>query len=323
MATRAVHQWIGTGGLLGYTAISRLAREVEGLLLEKPVDASQLRESMTNLVLAFSNPREARDAPIPYSILKAMSGKVVAVVGLPAHESERLCVALERVDARPVFLELSSKPTAAALETCDLIVTYVRPDTDASAWLDPSSPAAALPVVLIGARDHLLGLDPTVQAMAREFLMDSWQPDEALVRLSLAISERPDAIPRPPGAAFTGRARVLIAGGDSAVLSLAGMALEDAGMQCDAACDGASAILAVRTLRPHAAVLDVNMPGMDDYEVLSAIRNENLPTRVLLLTARQQESDVIRGFRLGADDYVVKPFSPMELVARLQWLLGR
>jgi DNA-binding response OmpR family regulator len=76
-------------------------------------------------------------------------------------------------------------------------------------------------------------------------------------------------------------------------------------------------------VRPDAAVLDVNMPGMDGYAVLSAIRQEGIPLRVLLLTARQQESDVIRGFTLGADDYVVKPFSPMELVARLKRLLGR
>jgi DNA-binding response OmpR family regulator len=57
--------------------------------------------------------------------------------------------------------------------------------------------------------------------------------------------------------------------------------------------------------------------------VLSAIRAENLPVRVMLLTARQQESDIIRGFTLGADDYVVKPFSPMELVARLKRLVLR
>ena len=78
-----------------------------------------------------------------------------------------------------------------------------------------------------------------------------------------------------------------------------------------------------RRYRPHAAVLDVNMPGMDGYEVLSAVRAEEIPVRVLLLTARQQESDVIRGFTLGADDYVVKPFSPMELVARMKRLLWR
>jgi DNA-binding response OmpR family regulator len=62
---------------------------------------------------------------------------------------------------------------------------------------------------------------------------------------------------------------------------------------------------------------------MDGYEVLAAIRAENIPVRIMLLTARQQESDVIRGFTLGADDYVVKPFSPMELVARIKRLVVR
>jgi len=63
------------------------------------------------------------------------------------------------------------------------------------------------------------------------------------------------------------------------------------------------------------------MPGMDGYEVLSAIRAEQIPSQVMLLTARQQENDVLRGFQLGADDYLVKPFNPLELVARIKRLL--
>jgi DNA-binding response OmpR family regulator len=89
------------------------------------------------------------------------------------------------------------------------------------------------------------------------------------------------------------------------------------------AADGPSALLTIRRQHPHAVVLDVNMPEMDGYAVLAAIRREGTPIRVLLLTARQQEGDVLRGFALGADDYVVKPFSPMELVARLKRLLSR
>jgi len=94
-------------------------------------------------------------------------------------------------------------------------------------------------------------------------------------------------------------------------------------MECHTAADGLEAIAAARRLKPQVAVLDVNMPGMDGFEVLAAIRAEGIPSRVVLLTARQQETDVIRGFTLGADDYVVKPFSPMELVARLKRLLSR
>ena len=89
-AARAMHQWAGTGGLLGYTALARLAREVEGLLLERPVDTAQVRETLTNLLLAFSTPREAQDAPIPGAIVRALRGKCAAIVGLPAHETQRL-----------------------------------------------------------------------------------------------------------------------------------------------------------------------------------------------------------------------------------------
>jgi DNA-binding response OmpR family regulator len=93
-------------------------------------------------------------------------------------------------------------------------------------------------------------------------------------------------------------------------------------MQCRLASSGPEALEEVRMYRPPAAVLDVNMPVMDGFEVLAAIRAENIPVRVIMLTARQQDDDVLRGFSLGADDYVVKPFSPMELVARLKRLLA-
>jgi DNA-binding response OmpR family regulator len=107
------------------------------------------------------------------------------------------------------------------------------------------------------------------------------------------------------------------------VLALVRTALVNFGMECQMADDGPKALDAVRRWRPQAAILDVNMPGMDGYEVLAAMRAESLPVRVILLTARQQESDIVRGFTLGADDYVVKPFSPLELVARLKRLILR
>ncbi len=329
---RAVHQWIGTGGLLGYTAISRLAREVEASLLEKPLDNSQLRESLTNLVMAFTNPREARDKPVPDSIVQALAGKLVAVAGFPNNEKERLCVAMERAQAKATFFAATDPPDSAQALESDLAVVYVNPENSNSPWLDPASPAASRrPSVFVGLRDHLLALPQEVQGMAREFLMDSWLPEEALVRLSLAISQRPSSstwsspaqLSAGPASAATGRAHVVIADDDPTVLALVRTALQNFGMECRTAVDGPSALDLIRKGRPHAAVLDVNMPGMDGYAVLSAVRADQISVRVLLLTARQQESDVLRGFALGADDYVVKPFSPMELVARLKRLLGR
>jgi DNA-binding response OmpR family regulator len=323
-ATHAIHQWVGTGGLLGYTAISRLAREAEAILAEQPFDSAQLRESLTNLALAFSSPREAREAPLPESIVRALSGKRIAGVEFPVAEQQRLYAALERVGAHVTFLSAMQPPDSGEALANDLIVIHVNPETVASAWLDPAAPVdGRLPMVLAGKRDSLLELPLATQSLAREFLMDSWQAEEALVRLSLALAYHPLQLQPKAAPAASVRTRVVIADDDPAVLALVRTALENFGMDCSPASDGTSALEAIRQTRPHAAVLDVNMPGMDGYEVLAAVRREELPVRVLLLTARQQESDVIRGFTLGADDYVVKPFSPMELVARLKRLLAR
>jgi CheY-like chemotaxis protein len=290
---------------------------VERILLERPIDTDQLRESLGSLVLAFTIPREARDTPVHESIAKSLAGKVIAVAGLPNQEAQRLCVALERVDVRLAFFDGVVQPVAAALETCDLVVLYVRHDGVGAGWA-----MSDLPLLLVGGRDHLQVLDPALQSRARQFLMDSWQPDEALVRLSLAITQASDdrAAPRLP--AIDGHVRVLIADDDTAVVAQVRTALENAGVQCEVAADGRAAMDGIRASRPHAAVLDVDMPGMNGCEVLAAIRAEDLPTRVLLLSACQQESDVVRGYSLGADDFVVKPFSPMELLARLRRLTG-
>jgi two-component system response regulator ResD len=114
-----------------------------------------------------------------------------------------------------------------------------------------------------------------------------------------------------------------VADDDPIVLALVRTTLQNFGMSCHVAGSGPEALEKIRELHPQAAVLDVNMPGMDGYEVLAAIRKEQHPMRVLMLTARQQENDILRGFTLGADDYVIKPFSPIELSARLKRLLGR
>jgi len=319
-AARTVHQWVGTGGLLGYTALARLAREVESLLLERPVDTGQVRESLTNLLLTFSTPNEAVDASIPSALSEALSGKCVAIVDLPASETQRLCVALERARAKAIFFESAGAADRNALAHCDLVVTYVRPGR----VVDPSSAVAGCPNIFVGNHDVLMALGPAVQAMTAEFLMDSWQPEEALVRLGMALMRgTPRHARAAPPVAAGGRIRVLLADDDPIVLSQVRTALENYGIEGHVAVDGLQALEAARRLRPQVAILDVNMPGMDGYEVLTAIRRDNLPVRVVLLTARRQESDIVRGFTLGADDYMVKPFSAMELVARLQRLVLR
>ena len=89
--------------------------------------------------------------------------------------------------------------------------------------------------------------------------------------------------------------------------------------------DGEEALTLALERQPDLAVLDVMMPKLDGYEVTRRLRDNAATSRmpVILLTARVQEADITRGFDAGADDYIKKPFSPQELRARVQAILGR
>jgi DNA-binding response OmpR family regulator len=117
--------------------------------------------------------------------------------------------------------------------------------------------------------------------------------------------------------------RVLVADDDNDILLLVTTRLRRDGFEVTAARDGDEALALAREQRPRVAVLDIGMPGLDGLEVLAAIRaDEHLrDVRVLLLTAKAQESDVRRGYAAGADAYVRKPFSPSELSMRVRRLI--
>ncbi len=100
--------------------------------------------------------------------------------------------------------------------------------------------------------------------------------------------------------------------------------LERAGYRTRVAADGVQAIEAAARQRPDLVVLDLMLPGIDGLEVMRRLREQDRERiAVILLTAKGEESDRVIGLRLGADDYVVKPFSPAELVARVDAVLRR
>jgi DNA-binding response OmpR family regulator len=118
---------------------------------------------------------------------------------------------------------------------------------------------------------------------------------------------------------------VLVADDNDDILALVSFRLERAGYTVIQARDGEEALRMAGEHRPQLAILDLMMPRLDGYEVTRGIRRDpaiaDMP--VMLLTARSQEADVARGFDVGADDYVRKPFSPQELLSRVQAILGR
>jgi len=117
--------------------------------------------------------------------------------------------------------------------------------------------------------------------------------------------------------------RVLVVDDEATLSELLAMALRYEGWEVRSAADGSSAVRAAREFRPDAVVLDVMLPDFDGLEVLRRLRADSPEVPVLFLTAKDAVEDRIAGLTAGGDDYVTKPFSLEELVARLRGLLRR
>jgi DNA-binding response OmpR family regulator len=120
------------------------------------------------------------------------------------------------------------------------------------------------------------------------------------------------------------RARVLVVDDEPTIAEIVARYLERAGYETHVANDGPAAVAAFARQRADLVVLDLMLPGIDGLEVMRRIHQQGRErTAIILLTAKGDESDRVVGLRLGADDYVVKPFSPAELVARVDAVLRR
>jgi two-component system, OmpR family, response regulator MtrA len=119
------------------------------------------------------------------------------------------------------------------------------------------------------------------------------------------------------------RGLVLVIEDEAAIADVIRMNLTKAGYGVHVAGSGEDGLVSVRTHRPAAIVLDVALPGMDGIDVCRTLRSAGDWTPVLFVTARDDEVDRIVGLELGADDYITKPFSPRELVARISSVLRR
>ncbi len=116
--------------------------------------------------------------------------------------------------------------------------------------------------------------------------------------------------------------RILVVDDEASIRRVLRTYLESAGFEVKCIDNGTDAITWNRLEKPDLIILDLNLPGMDGTEVAALIREES-DVYILMLTARGEEADRVAGLRIGADDYVTKPFSPRELVARVEAVLRR
>lgn len=116
--------------------------------------------------------------------------------------------------------------------------------------------------------------------------------------------------------------RILIVEDDRKIVATLKLYLEREGYEVDIAYDGATALKKVSVKEPSLVILDLMLPQVSGFEICRTLRNES-DAYIIMLTARNTEQDKLRGLDLGADDYVTKPFSPRELVARVRAVLRR
>lgn len=116
---------------------------------------------------------------------------------------------------------------------------------------------------------------------------------------------------------------ILVVDDEENIQDISRMYLEQEGYRVQGIGDGIAAVEAARDAKAALMVLDIMLPGMDGFAVCHTLRKEKNPIPIIILTARDEDADKIMGLELGADDYMVKPFNPHELVARVKAILRR
>jgi DNA-binding response OmpR family regulator len=322
---RVLHRWSGIAGTLGMPGVTSQARKTERLVesgeqVDVPAVRTALWELQTMITEAAAAP--AFELALPGEIVKALSGKRIALAGFSDPEAKRIARVLDRAECFTLVIEAPAAGFSTAIvERFDIVLLNLA-SAGGSNCHKNTTPELKKPILLVGSRASIPDSVVSIETAARDFLTTPWDSEELLVRCCRLLS--PDLTGRVP-LEREGPAQVVIADDDPAIGALLTATLHRTGAECRLARSGTEALALVREVVPDALILDVNMPGMDGFEVLTSLRADPATARipVVLLTARQQESDVLKGFSCGASDYITKPFNPMELTARVARYLPR
>lgn len=180
------------------------------------------------------------------------------------------------------------------------------------------------PAIIIGTADQLGAQFETVADLNREFVLRPCQPEELLLRACRVLRFVESAAEVVKQTTIrNGARRVVLADDDATTLVMLSTILRHFNFECEIARDGAEACEIARKKRPDLMLMDVSMPCMNGFEALTALRGDTATrsTPVILVSAHRDEAEVVKGFSLGAADYITKPFNSGELIARINRVL--
>lgn len=319
---RIAHQLKGSGASYGFPEITDRAIDVLGALPAYVVEATRYLIDLLAELIGGSDQG------------------IETIVVVDDDPTIRMLIEKHlETSGREILLASTMKEGTALLsrDTDLLILDLFLPDADGRQLLanlrkDPAT--TDLVVIVLSGSDSEVARAECLALGASTFVAKPFDPTsfgplvDSLLQAdaSADLREAVVAVPVHQGTAEpTGPQSVLLAEDDDLVAALIVDRLSRDGFEMVRCSDGEAALAAARKNPPDVAILDVKMPKMDGFEVLGHFRE--IPaladTSVIVLTAMGSEHDVVRGFELGADDYILKPFSPTELSARIQRLVAQ
>lgn len=263
----------------------------------------------------------AEPTPQPEPARKRKSGPLegsrVGAIGFGRQDIGGLAAAMIEARARVEFLPRGEVGVQGEFDlflvNCASIVALKREVASFRSVL-----ASGTPAIVIGSRAAISVLRGSGDHRTWDFAATPLHLDELIWRAANLLARREDA-----GILKKLPARVVVADHDPFTRTLIESALTREGFICELAEDGEAAWTAIGKSEPGAVILDLTLPNRDGFQLMADIRRADIrKPKVIVLSARQSEADILRAFALGADDYVTKPFSPLELNARLTRLLG-
>jgi CheY-like chemotaxis protein len=254
-------------------------------------------------------------------IQESLAGRRFALMGFGAAENDSIIAALGTV--RGIGHVVGSVPNIPGLNSLSGFDACIV-NASAAGVDERPSPIEMIahsrkPAVIIGSFEELVMRVAAIADPHREFILRPCQPEDLLLRAYrvLRFADRAEVAIRLSGR--DGGWRAVVADDDATSIVMISSILKHFHYECEIAHDGEEAVYLARKNRPDLMLLDVAMPRMNGFEALTALRS-NVPTRrtpIILVSAHRDEAEVVKGFSLGADDYVTKPFNSGELIARI------
>ena len=346
-AVKLLHRMAGLGGTLGFPRVSTKAAAMEEQLVEQQRRADDFQDQVAQLRAAYgqdvANPNADQPTPASAPPVTANPLRVLLVEDEPV---QRRVLSAQLKKAGHEAIEAGTGEEAIELARAkapDVILLDVElPGIDGYTvcrTLKADPVLAATPIVFLSAHADVESRLAGLSHGAEDFLTKPIDPRELSVRLELltrrhrrsaASDQEPAAPPASSSAPVSRRERlqpavaplVLVGDDDQDVVRIVDAHLAAVGYRRIVAYDGVQTIEEARAQKPDLVILDLMMPKLTGFDVLAVLKDmgDQRP-KILVLSARGRQEDVIRAFQLGADDFLVKPFNPQELLGRIARLV--